>query len=109
MDWIRSHVLSLAMGALPVGAIAFLVVQFAKRVHDGIDSLPTYLKAGAVFVCSTALSAGAAYLHVPLDCAAGTDCLAAVDTPTAGLLIQGALGSIAALLLHAGKSGNPNT
>lgn len=106
MDWIRAHVLSLAMGAIPVGAIAFLVVQFAKRAHDGIDGLPTYLKAGAVFICSTALSALAAYLHVPLDCAAGTDCLAAVDTPTAGLLIQSVLGTVAALLLHAGKSGS---
>jgi hypothetical protein len=103
MDWIKAHLLALAIGAIPVGVLAMIVVQGAKKLHDTIDALPAYIKVGAAFLCSALLTAVAAYFHIPLTCPEGTDCLAQVDSKVAGLFIQAILGGLVALLTHSGK------
>lgn len=104
MDWMKAHLFALLLGAIPVGAIAFLVVQYAKRAHGAIDAMPSYLKVGAAFVASAAITALFAFLHVPINCAVGTDCLDAIDVPTAGLMVQAVLATIASMLIHKGSA-----
>lgn len=104
ISWIQQHVLSLVLSAIPVGAIAFLIVQWIKRGTTWIDGLNPTIKRGVVFVISAALTALGALLGVPIVCEAGQNCLASLDQNTVQLLLKAALGSLTAFLLYLGKN-----
>ena len=102
--WIQSHILSLALSAIPVGAIAFLLVQAIKRATTWIDALSPTLKRGVVFGVSAGVTALGALLGVPIVCETGVNCLTSLDQDTVKLLLQAALGAVGAFLLHLGKN-----
>jgi hypothetical protein len=107
LAWIQSHILSLALSAIPVGAISFLLVQWIKRGTTWIDGLSPTIKRGVVFVIAAALTALGAVLGVPIVCDAGQNCLASLDQNTVQLLLKAALGAVTAFLLHLGKNSTP--
>jgi len=105
MDWIKGQALALLFAAIPVGAIAFLVVQWIKRGTTWVDGLSPTLKRGAVVVIAAAVTALGAMVGVPILCPPDVNCLTALDQETVTLILKAVLGSLAAFMIHAGKSG----
>ena len=104
MNWIQSHLVSLAIGAIPVGLIVALLYQGIKKISFTVDSLPPWLHRAAVALIAMILVALGRYLGVPIVCPEdGSNCLTTLDRPTLTLIVEGGLATLAALLTHKAK------
>lgn len=103
MDWIQSKLMMLVFAAIPVGTLAFLLMQQTKKISIGIENMPVWGKRGAVGVISIVITAIFTALKLPVPCQEGIDCLIALDTKTLEAMITAGLGSLVAMLVHAKK------
>lgn len=107
MDWVKVHVLSWLLGAIPVGAISFALFQWVKKLSGGVDRLPAAVKRYvALPIVAALVTAGGAAVGVNVICDTATNCLSQITQPTLDNLVKGALAVIVAWIAHAGKSGN---
>lgn len=107
MDWIKAHVVALALGAIPVGFIASLLYQWLKKVVEKETELLANTPAlvHRIYFAMTAviLTAIGTYFGVPIQCPEGASCLAAVNSQKyAELFVQGAVTILTGILTHKG-------
>lgn len=100
MDWIREHVIAWVLGAIPIGTIAFLVLQQFKRASTWVDDLSPWLKRGAVALIAVVLTTLGAAVNVPIVCEVDTNCLATLSQDKIEAIIKVALASLTALIIH---------
>lgn len=103
MDWIREHIISYLVGAIPVGTIAFLVLQQAKRASTFVDDLTPWLKRAAIALIAVVLTALGAAVNVPIICEVDVNCLDSLSQDKIEALIKVALATVTALIIHKKK------
>lgn len=103
MTWIQNQIISLIFAAIPIGAIAFIVVQYAKKASTWIDGLPAWAKQSTVAVTSLLLTSLFAWAKVPAVCAEGINCLTQLDLKTVKTLLEAILSAGVAFIIHANK------
>lgn len=95
--------MTLIFAAIPVGTIAFLALQQVKKLSYTVDNLPPWAKKGAVALISLVLTSVFSWAKVDAVCTEGVNCLTELDAGTIEVIVQAALGSLVALLIHAKK------
>jgi hypothetical protein len=100
MSWLQNQILQLLLLAVPIGLIASIAFQFLKRASLKVDSLPPWLKNGAVYIIAMIVTTVTTVLGVPIVCEEGANCLSKIDQNTLKMLIEAALSLGVAKLAH---------
>lgn len=104
MDWIQGKLIAFALAAIPIGTIAFLVMQQFKRLSYKVDELSPGLKRGAVALIALILTTIGAAAGVPVICEPDVNCLTSLDQSTIEALLKVGLATVTALVIHKGKN-----
>lgn len=108
MDWIKVHLLSLAIAALPVSLFSALLYQGVKRLLEAQTNLlnhtPDWLHRVYFGITVVLVTAAASALGIPIVCPAAASCLDALNDPKIlDLVVKALLGIAAGFIAHAGK------
>lgn len=108
MDWIKVHLLQLAIGAIPVTLVSTLLYQGVKRLLEAQTNLlnhtPAWLHRVYFGLTVVLVTTAASALGIPIVCPSSGSCLDALNDPKMlDLIVKAALGIVAGFLAHAGK------
>ena len=98
LAFLQAKALTIVLSMIPIGAIAFTIMQIIKRQAAWVDNLTPTLKRGAVFLIAAVLTALGAWAKVPIICEEGVNCLTTLDQSTIEALLKAGLGALTALL-----------
>lgn len=104
LEWLQTNLVDIIWAAIPIGTIAFLVLQQAKRLSYAVDALPALTKRIAVGIIAVLLTVLFDWAGVPLVCEEGVNCLSSLNIDSITALLNAVLGSVIAMVIHAKKN-----
>lgn len=111
LDFLKEKALSLALAAVPIGGLVFLIVQWCKRTFTGINEKSPFVKRAYVVAGAAVLAALTSALGIAAPCDPGAavdvtaNCLATIPDTVWATTIKAVLAGATAFLIHAGKKG----